>query len=1166
MNTFNVLEPQLQIHKNYLLEASAGTGKTFSIENIVVRLLIEENSETGTSLTIEEILAVTFTRAAASDLKKRIRENIEKAIFQLQNPNSDSILPYLSTHFEKGPEAVNKAKKRLEQALFCFDQAHIYTIHGFCAKMLSEHPLEGKMNVNPKAGEDQLPATEVNRVIRNFFRTGVTPKKYCAAQIEQLFSLFSQDSKKMENKLAHVIKKGLPIKERPSFEELYHQYRDALVKIKNSFHFEADKIIEDFEKQRVSFTKYYGVEDPIASVTTFALQFNKEIPSPSDFDDVIRDDLTFVKALAPEKRSKRKNKGVPVELNYPDLHSVLQNKLLPIIEEARSKECIFARIAHDCQKLLKRYCEQEEKTTFDELLTYMQQALENAEFTQNIQSKFRAAIIDEFQDTDPTQWNIFKTLFHENSAHQRCSLYIVGDPKQSIYSFRQADIYTYLSAGEALGKENHATLDTNFRSEKNLIDALNTLFSPVNCPDLIQLPRTKAILPYLEVGAGHKTKAIDFKDGIGNVHFCIAETETTRKHFPPKETEHDLFFPYIVQEIQKLHRSHGLPYKSFAILVAKHSQSDALGQFLGKYGIPYSKQRCGYLSDSPALASLKDIINAAINPKDESAVRQALAGKIIQFNLPMLLMLDDVTVKERCIANLYRLQEELFKAGFSTFYEELLNSCWNPQSNNNVRESLLKNNEQAEFYEDLQQIAEILMEYQCSQHPTPDGLLDYLNEFPIMQINEDEQIKKRSDPHRDAVTLITIHSSKGLEYDIVFALGLVNRSSRAEELIPIFEDGKWMLTALKPEDHELEKAHQREQDAEKMRQLYVAMTRAKHRLYLPTLMTTNSTLKFGQASPMELFLARLTQPPADAEELYKRIDSYETSTLTDFIDRNKEHSLSYSLLKKNEFQLTREEPEQPPLLMPPKKIAIPGVDLHMQSFSSLSLENATEEEIQESGSAPHDFLTLNKTPHTLPAGSETGNLLHTLLENLDFTGNDIAERVNRQTKDSRYCDWNDCLASIIENAMQCQLENFSLKEVAIADTYREMEFVYPVDHEMPRIEEVEYQPGYLKGIIDLIFTHNGKYYLLDWKSNWLGNATEDYTHDKMHQAMQQHHYYLQAALYKKALERYLALTDPRPFQQIFGGTFYLFLRGLSKEPGSKTGIIKIEPYQGGADA
>src|ERR1700733_933837 len=178
LKTFNVLDRHLDIHRNYLLEASAGTGKTFSIENIVVRLLLE-----GKMLSLEKILVVTFTRAAVRDLKNRIRANIEKALnFLISKPHVGP--DYLLKICEEGEASTTFARRRLEQALLIFDQAQIFTIHSFCARALSENVFESNMRVDSVLSDEPLSRTMLLGIIKDFFRTEIRPEIYSPAQLK----------------------------------------------------------------------------------------------------------------------------------------------------------------------------------------------------------------------------------------------------------------------------------------------------------------------------------------------------------------------------------------------------------------------------------------------------------------------------------------------------------------------------------------------------------------------------------------------------------------------------------------------------------------------------------------------------------------------------------------------------------------------------------------------------------------------------------------------------------------------------------------------------------------------------------------------------------------------------------------------------------------------
>ena len=199
MKQFNVLDRNLELHRHYLLEASAGTGKTFSIQNIVARLLIEP-AACGAPLPLQKILVVTFTRAATRDLKTRIRANIDEAIrffvrWESQGSLDEMAPDYLKAVMERGKEAVDVARKRLQQALFTFDQCQIFTIHSFCARMLRQYAMESDMGLHAFGGDDPLPKSEIMGIIRDFFRTEVRQENFSAAQLEILLKKDPQQKK-----------------------------------------------------------------------------------------------------------------------------------------------------------------------------------------------------------------------------------------------------------------------------------------------------------------------------------------------------------------------------------------------------------------------------------------------------------------------------------------------------------------------------------------------------------------------------------------------------------------------------------------------------------------------------------------------------------------------------------------------------------------------------------------------------------------------------------------------------------------------------------------------------------------------------------------------------------------------------------------------------------
>ena len=412
------------------------------------------------------------------------------------------------------------------------------------------------------------------------------------------------------------------------------------------------------------------------------------------------------------------------------------------------------------------------------------------------------------------------------------------------------------------------------------------------------------------------------------------------------------------------------------------------------------------------------------------------------------------------------------------------------------------------------------MELILDEPRTQSEELVFLDKFKSDSSRSEDELKRRFDIGQDAVQIVTIHSSKGLEYEIVFALGLINRTPTTD--LYYTHEGKIQFV-FDPEDPRMI-SYQEELDAEKMRQLYVACTRAKYRLYLPYIKTKELD-KIGVASPMELFVQGFNQP----------VERYIMSS-----------SASYSLLNDISFALSYNDEESVPALVPPEKIQVSAVSLSVTSFSSLA-----QKHVSNLSEVPHAFDCDLMSSHTLPSGSETGTLLHTLLEEIPFSlgcewvsSYDVAIHIEPYIKDTKYEKWGLVIAEIVFNAITTPfIKGAALKDLDPDCCKYEAEFLYPYTSDT-----------YMKGFIDLIFEHKGKFYILDWKSNWLGMNFDCYTEFYLEDAMQNHEYHLQASIYVNSLKKYLKLMHDQSFSELFGGVYYVFLRGLPKH-----GVKYIEP-------
>lgn len=1167
MKPFNVLDRNLALHQHYLLEASAGTGKTFSIQNIVVRLLLEPQGEKE-PLTLQKILVVTFTRAATRDLKNRIRSNIEQALqylqsWQMKDPAAEKAPDYLKAYMEKGEEAVRMASKRLQQALFTFDQASIFTIHSFCARMLRQFALEGDMAVHSLQGDEPLPQSEVMAIIRDCLRTKVHAENYSSAQLE---ILLKQDPD--QSQLLKLIQRGYQFPVFLNFRETHAQLTNQLLSLKQSFALTSEKMIEDFRTQASSYKNPKGSEtkgEVLAKVIRFAKLFDQNEWSMADIDVLISDGLIWIKALDPQLVKGKLPKLE--DLHYPHLTKQLQEHLFSPIEEARDPAVLLARMARDCQQLLQRFQNEEEKFSPDDVLRKMNRSLDQSNFLRKVQANYEAAIIDEFQDTDPLQWQIFQRLFISDHPPWKGYLYLVGDPKQSIYSFRQADIYTYLAAAQAIGEDRCFSLEVNYRSVPPLVQALNMLFAYEQLPHFIPLPKKSCYLNYQAVQAANLCQNSPLTDQLGAIHFFVADGQAFKK---PKLTdlESAVFFPFIAQEITRLRKEKNLKFSQFAVLVRDGRQALRLAEYFDKFSIPYLNQKGMSLADSAARQALIDLMRALLHPHDRGALRCALGSPLMGWTHEEVKKVESL---EFALLFMQRLRMSLFDKGFAPFFQELLHTVCNTK-HQTVLEQVLERERGLEFYRDLQQIADLIVDHQYLEWNGPEGIIPFLDQFKIWDDNDDVRVNRLQDPCAEGVKILTLHFSKGLEFDIVFALGLVNRTGMKEDLIPT-ESAEGRMLAPAGEDSLMHQNYCEECDAEKMRQLYVALTRAKMKLYIPiALHLPSEKIKWGEVSPMDLFLARLGQPPlASYNAMYERIKNFTDQNFIDFMELvGQRHHMTYAVHQEILFDVACQISAKEPLfLQSPPKVNVPGKTLWMTSFSSMSqhLEIQAAERLAILTAAPRDYDCEEKNVHTLPANSETGLLIHHILEKLpfkDFKNLKSEEEalifVRPFIQNTVYKEWGGVIGHIIFNTLKTQLSHplgdFCLADLEHTQLYREMPFVFSYSKEAG-IEEIDFKEGLIKGVVDCLFYHKGFYYLLDWKTNWLGNHCEAYQAASMQVAMQEHAYFLQAAIYTEAIKRYLSLVENRPFSECFGGVFYLFLRGM--QPDRQTGIYHFIP-------
>jgi len=1121
---FDILDRKTEIHKSLLIEASAGTGKTFSIENLYLRLLLEEGQ--APPLTIEEILVVTFTKAATRELKFRIQQLLDTSLRRMKE--GGELPDYLNAHLEKGEESRKKALRRIEKALFSFDDARIFTIHGFCEKVLTDH--------TPNRDQELLKAAQTLRLIRNFFQTEIREGSYGKNQIKKLLKMFKSDFSCLEGALVNEIQKGAPIEKGRNFRELYEIFLERMNPLLAEL--EPESVLEDFYTNAKSFNKIFNKqkvidEDLKEKLDRFIDMVKRKKVDEKDFETLIGDGLVYIKAFDP--KNLRSGAALPSEedLNYPHLLFRLKEEIQPLLLEASSPSATFSRVAYDCKRLLKNYLNEEGKYRYDDLILSLSQEMQHPQFLENVRKTYSAAIIDEFQDTDPMQWKIFESLFL--NSPQGNLLYLVGDPKQSIYGFREADIYTYLEAKQRLGEENIAALCTNYRSSPSLIKNLNALFHSKRLPHFIHLPKDGSSLPYQQVLPCSHIEDLSLSDQKGSLHFILAEGEIKKKkNWPTEDLERETLFPYIANEIHRLKTKDGVSYSRWAILVRDRYQADRIGDYLDGCGISSHKQRERYLTESVIFSSLIELLKGVLNPSDINQIKIVLGGHIFRWNHHEIRQLENEELLCEVVKEFQNYHRLLNEKGFSYFFELLMITQWSIRSET-VAESLLHSPEDQELYQDLVQLSDYIIYHENSSRLAPEEIYCLLLNEKTEVFKENDALKVRQNRFLDAVQILTLHSCKGLEFDFVVPIGLINRKKHNENLIPIKNGTETVRRPVLEQGDEEAVLFQKEADAEKLRLLYVALTRAKYRLYYPLAFQTDLSkpVEIGEASPNELFFSKFLFPDQDT---YQSILSLSLAGVLDSLKELEEGtSITYSVVEQGTVAPNCRIEEKAELAAPvPIQISYPKIAI--ESFSSL--EKFAKSSAGESTYQPIFIEQEEKTLHTLPVGKETGLLLHEILEKISFDNPDQIEKtVAEGVRGSQIEEWEEVLVQSLIDLSEVpfpfsQNAPFSLNQLEAGKSYREVEFLHSKER------------GMMKGFIDLVFEHRDKYYLIDWKSNWLGQSDEEYHSNRISETMLHHHYDLQADIYKDALRRYLSNFTDKPFEEIFGGAYFVFLRGI----------------------
>lgn len=1209
-----------------LIEASAGTGKTWAICGLYLRLLLERG------LDVQHILVVTFTNAATAELRDRIRQRIADTLAQLRGaaatPGDEFVPTLLRTLRERHGLDDATMVTRLDLALHTFDEASIFTIHGFCQRALSDTPFSAQMPLALELVQDD--GELLREVVQDFWRRRIAGDRIDPALAAYLGRRHDEPAG-LARLLKRHLAKPLAIGRWPAAMDTAPALDAAALQ---QAHDDAralwlagrDDVVQLLQDALPSLN---ANSYKAASISTAAAAWDTLLAG-ADAAAALAHDLDKKAALlGAERLAKGTKKGgsVPQHAFFAAAQRLLDRR------EAGTQSLVLARLRllrtllDEGSSALREAKRQRRIVAFDDMLFNLHQRLQGergAGLAQALRARFPAALIDEFQDTDPLQFSIFGTIYagagHRGDAGGAGPLFLVGDPKQAIYSFRNADLHTYL---QARGLADAAyTLAHNQRSSPALIDALNALFGAN--PAAFMLPG----LHYHPVALGSKPRK-PLEDRTlprAPLQVWTLPKQDGSDAPLPKAEARQAVIGATAAEIARLiaggQRGEillaGAPLRAgdIAVLVRSHRQGSDMRQALAALGVGSVELSQASVHHSPDAEELERLLAGILEPTREPRLKAALSTTLIGLDAAAI---DALAADEARLAHWVQVfggwRETWIERGIGVLLRRLVAEA-------RMADRFLVRPDGERRLTNLLHLAECLHQA-AEQHPAPEALLRWLQAQRETERGDDStQLRLESD--QNLVQIVTIHKSKGLEYPIVFCPflwegRLPGAGSGIDGVEYHDDDGRSIIDYRRDVPAEYDEADVKrrtrgEQAAEFLRLVYVALTRAVHRCVLvagcyQAKVGRNESTSESCRSLLNWLVAGAGRSPQawlDGGSDVAGIDAAWTALA-------ERHAPALAVeplpaLAAAVAPALRVAPEALAALPPPD--AIPA-GWRIGSYSSLAHGSRHDDAARDTDLRVEDAPPPAEAAATVPAptvpdeddilhfprGSAAGDCLHALLEAVDFDDPshwpeaivrtlqahrgtlppEAHEPTSPQPARARMLQ--RLLADLLGTPLPLGTpQPLLLSRLPRGRLLKELEFHLPAPQldagALTRLLRAQGYPvprldfgtlhGYLKGFIDLVLEHEGRYFIVDWKSNHLGERPAHYGPAALDAAMAGQGYHLQALLYSVALHRHLRhrLAGYRPEQHL-GGFAYLFIRGLRpawrNDDGTPTGLFFHRP-------
>lgn len=1186
----------------HLIEASAGTGKTYTIAQLVLRLVVE------VGLSVEQILVLTFTEAATEELRDRIARRLRAALEALNgSPPKDTLLSdWVASRPDPG-----LARARLEAALAGLDLGAIHTIHGFCQRVLRDFAFESGTPFDTELITDERDFRRA--AAEDFWRRRVAPagRTEAAWMLEELprgpeslLDLLKASLGSTPPRLVALDREGLS-RGLAAVDDLHRRLAEAWPRARP----DVCALLRDGGDLKGNIYSTGAVDRAVAEMDCLC-----DGPPPSRLPEKL---VLFT----PDKLAASTKKGRTTPTHpFFDLCGELAALDLPGLARTRRAVLLADALAFLREELRRRKRERR-VTYFDDLLSETAEALagpRGSTLAEGIRARFPQALVDEFQDTDRLQYRIIESIYEDAlTGDPALGLYLIGDPKQAIYGFRGADIFTYIAARrQARDRGRIHTLDTNRRSASGLVDAVNRLFGGVRAPFIFE-----GDIDFEPVRPGPDADREPLRiDGVEAPPLVfrwlpLAEGRATRDgRRLLADPARELAVMDCARQIARLLAAparlgdRALRARDIAVLVRSHRDGLTVREALAGVGVGSVSIGQESVFETEEAEELAALI-AALEPGcGDGTLRRALATRSLGWSAAELAALDatgggDPGPWDRVLRDFETYRRLWQERGFMSALGALLHGLGVPAR-------LRRGPDGERRLTNLLHLVELAQEA-SREHLGPDALGRWLADRRSRPGAGGDAALLRLESDENLVQVVTFHKSKGLEYPVVFIPIPWSKGPLPDLRDPVaFHDPEtlepWLdLGSPRLDPHRA--LWEREDLAERLRLFYVALTRAKRQCVIhwgPVNQAEGSAAAYLLHQGPEGELAAQRVPGLDAAELRGDLEALAHSAPGAIVavDLGEDRAdgtptpggtedlspapfrgsipadwriLSFSGLAAGQGQVQgQDRPDHDALAEPLRPGAVDGA-------SALG----GGEPIDAEDPRPGDAAEAIEPIFRFPRGVRAGHCLHDLFEHLDFReaeGPGLEREARAALARHGIEDlWTPTLVELVGRVLDTPLtdEGLRLRGLGPGDRRSELEFHFSLrglrtdalgrvlaDHGLPaQVSLPADRPagsleGLMKGFVDLVLRHQGRFYVLDYKSNHLGNRPEDYGAVQIARAMAEHRYHLQSLIYTVALHRYLRVRLPGydPGRHL-GGSLYLFLRGMRPELGPERGVFRSRP-------